>query len=255
MAYGNRGAADKSDKIVDPTFNLPKYAVDPSEIPEGDTLDDIITDAIENDERTTDEIIEDEVWMKQQAEASTIEVSIPTVSTDNALSAAELRIQELEAMLAAQSRAPEITQAVRPVEELTADERKIRQLEDQLAKRATASFTRSPDEFVPVSDDDPDVVFFHVLEDGFTAFGKVWLRGQEIKISRTSPEYKLTLDKFGNSWLDLVDDQRAQYARWGYLKIAPGEWPGRKYDDAIALEDERRGYAVPSIATIYSKGR
>lgn len=76
-----------------------------------------------------------------------------------------------------------------------------------------------------------EVVTIHFLEDGFTAFGQVFYRGQELSIEKGSPQYKETLDKKGNSWLDLDVDE--QFKRYEKQMFAPGPWRGRTLEDAI----------------------
>ncbi|WNN95000.1 hypothetical protein SEA_MAGRITTE_23 [Microbacterium phage Magritte] len=94
-------------------------------------------------------------------------------------------------------------------------------------------------------------ILFHVVKDGFTAFGDVWYRGQEIEIEVGTAAYKRTLDKHGKTWLDIVDDEHAQYARWGERKIAPGEFrplPGERFEDELVSLDQRRRRTVPVVA-------
>jgi hypothetical protein len=63
----------------------------------------------------------------------------------------------------------------------------------------------------------------HVVEDGLTAFGQVWSRGNQIHLSQS--HISQTLDRNGNSWLALVDDEGAQTARWGKVMIRRGPFP------------------------------
>lgn len=79
----------------------------------------------------------------------------------------------------------------------------------------------------------------HVLHDGFTAFSKVWHRGQEIEI--TPALYEETLDTNGKTWLDMTDKE--QFKRFqGIMYFGRGEWPGEDWDneDAKAAEQSRR---------------
>lgn len=94
-------------------------------------------------------------------------------------------------------------------------------------------------------------ILFHVLRDGFTAFGDVWYRGQEIEIEVGTPAYQRTLDVNGKSWLDIIGDEAAQYLRWGDRMVAPGEFRGRPdetFDDELVGMDRRRGRTVPVVA-------
>ena len=60
-----------------------------------------------------------------------------------------------------------------------------------------------------------DVILLHIVEDGFTAQGAVWMRGQELEFKKDTPEYRDTLDRNGKSWLDLLGDDAAQMEMFG----------------------------------------
>lgn len=96
-----------------------------------------------------------------------------------------------------------------------------------------------------------EIILFHVVRDGVTAFGDVWYRGQEIEIEVGTAAYKRTLDKNGDSWLDIVGDEEAQYIRWGERRFARGEFrprPGERFEDALVSMDQRRKRTVPVVA-------
>lgn len=92
-------------------------------------------------------------------------------------------------------------------------------------------------------------ILFHVAEDGFTAAGQVWVRGQELEYVVGSPEYQDTLDKDGNSWLDLVGDDAAQMQRWGKVMLRPGPWPGATFEDEAAAAAEKKRARKPPRLT------
>lgn len=90
-----------------------------------------------------------------------------------------------------------------------------------------------------VSPDATDVVTVNFTEDGFTAFGNVWYRGQTVSVEKGTPDWELTLDGEGNSWMDLDED--AQIERYGRRMFRPGKWSGKSYDlDEDHLTDEDR---------------
>lgn len=96
-------------------------------------------------------------------------------------------------------------------------------------------------------------ILIHVVQDGLTAFGDVWLRGQEIEVEVGTPAYERTKNIHGQSWLDLADDLQGQYAKWGRQYIASGPFiprPGERFEDAVAQADRRRGRTVPVVANI-----
>jgi hypothetical protein len=127
-------------------------------------------------------------------------------------------------------------------EEKEQDE-EIKRLQDQVARR-NAAVLEAHDVFTPETG---ETQLIHVLQDGFSQFGRVWLRGQEIRIDQTA--YADTKDRHGNSWLDtLLHDPHAQYARWGAVYVGPGPfkpYPGEKFEDAEAKADARRKGAAP----------
>jgi hypothetical protein len=73
-------------------------------------------------------------------------------------------------------------------------------------------------------------VLIHMVEDGLTAFGLVWFRGQELEISPQDPRWPSA-----RKWIFM--DDSAQMQRWGKVKFRPGPWPG--------LRTYRAGRAQP----------
>jgi hypothetical protein len=137
-------------------------------------------------------------------------------------------------------------------------------------RRATADI---PDAVLPTPDDQGDVVLsmspdqealsdllpdpvpaeppagtrllIHVLEDGFTAHGQVWYRGQEIEYRVGEKAYEDTKDRSGVTWL-FWDDQM-QMRRWGQLMFRHGPWPGSSYEDPRAAAAERARTRRPPV--------
>lgn len=96
---------------------------------------------------------------------------------------------------------------------------------------------------------DGDVVLIHVLEDGFTANGRVWYRGQEIEYTVGDQAYKDTCNIHGESWLEL--DAEGQFARFGKLMFNLGPWPGGEYENKKAQAAEReRNRKPPTIGKL-----
>lgn len=77
---------------------------------------------------------------------------------------------------------------------------------------------------------------FHVVEDGFTALGKTWVRGEEIFIEPNSKEEQLAYDRDGNFLFDL-DDYEQMERFDGTVFFREGPWPGLKYDPRFVYED------------------
>jgi len=63
-------------------------------------------------------------------------------------------------------------------------------------------------------------VLIHFVDDGFTAFGYVWSRGQELEIKKPSTDYDRTCDSSGRSWLEFSPEE--QIIRWGTVKFRSG---------------------------------
>lgn len=156
------------------------------------------------------------------------------------------KIRELEAALVAEEELARTnpTRAGKPLpeNELTDEQRRIRDLEDRLAQRKAS---RDPEsEFVSAEDG----IHFHIVKDGFTAFGQAWFRGQELLVDPAGRVAASTKNRLGHSWLDTIDDPGAQTELFGDVYLRRGPFRGRKgevFDDEISRLDKRRGLAVP----------
>lgn len=132
-------------------------------------------------------------------------------------------------------------------EELTPEQRQIRDLQDQLAKERGRKDPEPEYDVITNSDDQGNIVI-HFLEDGITALGKVWCRGQELEFAPGSKAYNDTCDRYGRSWLDLRTREFDQVERWGKVMFRPGPWPGKSlldvasqpFDVAKGLKDGER---------------
>lgn len=123
-------------------------------------------------------------------------------------------------------------------EAIAAAEARIqKQFEEQFAKMAAENAARILEleaqakvaqSYVPVekyNDKEGDVILIHFLEDGYTAQGRVWYRGQEVEVTVGDDVWKDSLDRNGNSWLSLTEhDQMESY---GQVKFRRGPWPGK----------------------------
>lgn len=110
-------------------------------------------------------------------------------------------------------------------------------------------FPDAPVEKKPSRWQDGETVLIHVLEDGFTANGRVWYRGQEIEYTVGDDAYKDTCNIHGESWLEL--NAEGQFARFGRLMFNLGPWPGGEYENQKALAEERkRNRKAPTIGKL-----
>lgn len=125
----------------------------------------------------------------------------------------------------------------------------IKALQDQLTEKKTNAAENGEARLVKASG--PGVKkIIHFEQDGFTGFGTLWYRGQELEYTEGGEVYKRTQDSVGDSWLDLAGDRPGQIRKWGkvYFEVGPFvSAPGEKFDDDISKEDARRGRAVPII--------
>jgi len=155
------------------------------------------------------------------------------VEADEPILAAEPAVVPVEPVPVPASRpAPEST--------LTPEQRRIRDLENQLAvERGRKDIEPELEAPKPAAVGGQGNILIHFLGDGFTALSKVWYRGQELEITPGSAAYRDTCDRNGRSWLELRDDDFAQIQRWGEVMFRSGPWPGKTYDDAAKVPFER----------------
>jgi hypothetical protein len=113
-----------------------------------------------------------------------------------------------------------------PEHQLTADQRRVRELENQLAVERGRKDPEPEMEFAPAGGSN---IVIHFVGDGISALGKVWTRGQELEFAPDSPAFRDTCDRNGRSWLSLVDDPVGQEARWREVKFRRGPWPGKPF--------------------------
>lgn len=89
----------------------------------------------------------------------------------------------------------------------------------------------------------PNQRLLHFLVDGFTAFGAVWYRGQEIEIDEKT--YNDTVNREGKSWIDLT--AKEQMKKFGAQMFAEGPWPFDEFDDETARKAEASRGRRPRI--------
>jgi hypothetical protein len=110
--------------------------------------------------------------------------------------------------------------------ELSSEQKQIRDLEHRLAlaegKREVApTFVEQPPS--------EDKVLIHFVDDGLTAGGVTWYRGQEVEFTPGTQEWKDATDTRGNPWFLLTESE--QYERFGKLHFRRGPWPGKSFSD------------------------
>ncbi len=130
------------------------------------------------------------------------------------------------------------TPAPAPDAELTPEQMEIKRLRDRLAQSEGRKDIEPEVEDVTPNDEN---IVIHFLEDGLTALGKVWYRGDELEFAPGSQAYKDTCDRNGRSWLELRNNEFAQVDRWGKIMFRNGPWPGKTYADGTfeAMRSDR----------------
>lgn len=131
--------------------------------------------------------------------------------------------------------------------ELTPEQERIKELEFQLAQVAGKRDVEPEIDLLVTPGGDGNILI-HFLEDGFTALGQVWYRGQELEFDPASQSYRDTFDRRGRSWLDMRNDEFGQVERYGHIVFRNGPWPGKSYRDVakVAFEKLKDGGRVVS---------
>ncbi len=89
-----------------------------------------------------------------------------------------------------------------------------------------------------------DRILIHFVEDGFSVLEQLWYRGQELEIILGSTHWNATLDREGNSWMLLTEED--QIRKYGKVFFRPGAWPHADFEDSRAAERERKRARRPS---------
>lgn len=163
--------------------------------------------------------------------------ALPATPDVAALTTEQAQIEylaQLRAKISGADTTPAAT--VKPEAALTPLEREIRDAEDMLAAKATQEMaSAAPAYEAPQSG---NTILIHIVNDGLPINGQMTYRGQEFEFEVGGKAYNQTLDRFGNTFLDLADDVDAQYQKWGEQKIASGPWRGKRV--GYTLQDAPR---------------
>lgn len=112
--------------------------------------------------------------------------------------------------------------------EETPEQREIRELKEQV-QALMAGLASKTSEEAPKTEDAPeegDTIVIHFIEDGHTAQGQVWYRGQELEFIVGSKAWNDTLDRNGDSWVLMSESDQAD--KWNAVKYRRGPWTGKK---------------------------
>lgn len=171
-------------------------------------------------------------------------VAVAEAVPDSEKTEAQLHIERLQAELARPEIAP-VQANGRPLPEhqLTEEQKQIRDLEDKLAQRRAEDLVRQQERFEA---GEGQSILIHFLEDGLTALGRVWYRGQELEVVQGGDAWERTLDVNGESWLD--QDENTQILLHGKVMFRKGPWPFQQLPaEQISAEERRRNRSAPIL--------
>ena len=171
------------------------------------------------------------------------------------------QIREAKEELARQSAVPAKSSRPKPESQLSAEEKELRILQDRVAQKRTAE-PEAAEDALETAGNGQETILIHFIINGFTAQSRVWQRGQEIEFVVGGAAHEQTMDRFGNSWLDLRNDPAAQIERYGAEYFREGPFPGLPLtytkdltdpDDIAAMQqiaaaEAKRNRAAPVIA-------
>jgi len=121
-----------------------------------------------------------------------------------------------------------------PDSELTPDQLRIRDLENQLALERGKRDVEP--EYEPIEPNADGNIVIHIVGEGFTALGQQWYVGQELEFDPKGRAYKDTFDRRGQTWLRLATNEMAQVEKYGKVLFRAGPWPGKDYAAAAGSE-------------------
>lgn len=123
------------------------------------------------------------------------------------------------AELASRVTAEPVVDEYRPVreEDLTPAQRAARETQHLAALQAGQK--DAPLRFQKSSS--PDKILIHIVTDGFTFAGNVWMRGQELEIGPDHPRWAEV-----QRWIHMDDSQQMEI--YGRVRFRKGPWPGRR---------------------------
>lgn len=79
--------------------------------------------------------------------------------------------------------------------------------------------------------------FIHFRTDKIGFDGEQRLRGSEVQL--TADSIAATVDRSGETFLDLVDDEDAQIEKFGFVAIGRGRWPEELGSASLEPESEQ----------------
>lgn len=147
-----------------------------------------------------------------------------------------IQVMDMEAVLA----------PPKPADELTPEEKQQREIEHQQALSLNAAMDR---ESVPdFQSSTGDKIVIHFVDDGFTALGHVWLRGQQIAIGPDHPRWPDAI-----RWINMTPDE--QINTYGKQHFARGPVPREETAQEQYRQVEiRRAYGRAIMSDVPDQG-
>jgi hypothetical protein len=130
--------------------------------------------------------------------------------------------------------------STQPEAELTPEQKRIKDLEDQLARVQGA---KDPDtEYDKVANPGNEKnILIHFVRDGFCELGTVWYKGQELELEPGTAQYDSA-----KTWANLESSEQEEF--YGDVYFRKGEWKGKNYEEeAAAKAERRRNRAAPRL--------
>lgn len=210
---------------------------------EADALDDLL-----NFDDVVEQVAAPEpaVETEQEDSAPVVQEAPAVPESTPELDEAAAEIARLKAELA-RARTRPTDEFGRPLAEgqLTPQQREIRVLDDAVAKKRATDLDTAPETYEAA---EGDSILIHFVEDGFTAQGRIWYRGQELEFALGGEAYEQTKNRYGVSWLDMTEDE--QLDRYNTVYFRRGPWRGKDWDLAEAATAERKRNRAAPVVTV-----
>lgn len=135
---------------------------------------------------------------------------------------------------------PEKENTTQTNQEETPEQKKIKELQDQLARALGSRDPEVQDESVSNPDDEENILV-HFIRDGFIDMGTIWYKGQEVEVEPGTANYESA-----KQWANYSEEEQIEY--YGDVYFRKGPWKGKGYEEeAAAKAERRRNRAAPRL--------
>ena len=192
-----------------------------------------------------------EAKQKGKAPTSPVPDAIPEVTLEGVPSMTATQTETITGEVTP----PQVTLTTQPPQKSAEEKEREHQAAITAAQEANreSAMTVAPIVAKPneVSGDKDYDILVHILEDGFTALGTVWYRGQEIGIKRGSNADQLSTDRNGHHWYDRDPANQMEY--YGKQMFGLGPWPYQKAPEVS--EDQYMAALASGDGTQFARWR